>query len=432
MKGRSCIRILLLVCWLSTPAWSASAPVIPVLQGPTNANTTQITLLLPRPNAYKVKITDAKGKAITPYLVDESVGFDTMEVLRTYYLRELSADQSYNLTIQTPKGEKLTERHFKTLQTQAKSLSFAVASCMDDGWVKERVTMWQEMLSQKPDVIFLIGDTVYADRQNKEKIKNLTPLIYWKRFSEVRHNLALFHATDLVPVFSMWDDHDFGGNNSFDDHPWADVSLTVYQRFFPRHPLNGNYSIGPGMAALFEAFGQRFVLLDSRAFRSNDGVTPEKHFGQTQEDWLFNILNAKAMPTWLMSGDQFFGAYSKFDSYEGTHPAAFKNFLERLSKQPSPVMFVSGDRHLTELMKIDAKEFGQDTFELTASGIHVKTHPANWDKKPNPRQIAGADLTHNYSIISVNLDAKPQVQIKAFGPGKKQLFDSAQSVPTKK
>ena len=56
----------------------------------------------------------------------------------------------------------LSEKTFKTLNLNQREFSFAVASCMDDKWTHQHI--WEELMSFQPDMIFLIGDVVYADK----------------------------------------------------------------------------------------------------------------------------------------------------------------------------------------------------------------------------------------------------------------------------
>src|SRR5690606_28683895 len=109
-----------------------------------------------------------------------------------------------------------------------------------------------------------------------------------------------------------------------------------------------NLVYGPGIASRLNLRGMHFTFLDDRSFRDNDNPDGE-HFGPEQEEWLFQDLKTSQLPTWIISGDQFFGGYHKYDSYEGNHPRAFENFLKQLKEIPTPFVFVSGDRHMTEV-----------------------------------------------------------------------------------
>jgi hypothetical protein len=75
---------------------------------------------------------------------------------------------------------------------------------------------------------------------------------------------------------------------------------------------------------------------------------------------------------WLINGDQYFGAYHPFESFEGNHPKRFKDFLQYLKQLYSKrFIFLSGDRHLFEEMTIPKDVIGYKTWELTTSGMHA-------------------------------------------------------------
>lgn len=66
-----------------------------------------------------------------------------------------------------------------------------------------------------------------------------------------------------VPVAYMWDDHDFGPNNSGGTFVGKEVARIAYQQFVPHYPLQA----GTGNVPLQQAFtiGRvRFLLTDLR------------------------------------------------------------------------------------------------------------------------------------------------------------------------
>jgi hypothetical protein len=87
------------------------------------------------------------------------------------------------------------------------------------------------------------------------------------------------------------------------------------------------------------------------------------------------------------------------------------------------VFFISGDRHLAELMKIPKSIFGYETYELTTSAIHASVYPSSWDKTPNPNQIEGTAGSWNYVIMdTLSLPGKLGLHLNVFGPNQKILL----------
>ena len=166
--------------------------------------------------------------------------------------------------------------------------------------------------------------------------------------------------------------------------------------------------------------------MDSRSFRSDarDGKTGT-HWGEAQENWLFERLGGSSVPAWLINGDQYFGAYHKFESFEGNHPAAFRRFKERLKAAHAPVVLVSGDRHLAELMRIAPEEFGYETYEITTSAIHATLFPSLYEPEKNTRLVKGRADIHNYAIVDTEAAGNGRalsVDAAAYGPGGVEIF----------
>ncbi|MBT4792922.1 MAG: hypothetical protein HON90_15205, partial [Halobacteriovoraceae bacterium] len=117
----------------------------------------------------------------------------------------------------------------------------------------------------------------------------------------------------------------------------------------------------------------------------------------------------------LIMGDQFFGAYHPFESFEGRHPVQFKSFLNELKMTDKKYVFLSGDRHLVEVMKIDAKEFGKQSYEYTVSGMHTKMYAGSLSQSENSRRVGGFDTDPNYAIFELDKkEGKNTVRFKAY------------------
>src|SRR5690606_37851004 len=134
-------------------------------------------------------------------------------------------------------------------------------------------------------------------------------------------------------------------------------------------------------------------------------------------------LTAAKLPAWLINGDQFFGAYHPFESYEGQHPESFRRMMAELKKTRLPMAFLSGDRHLTEIMSIEPAQLGYRTYEVTTSAIHAKTFPGSFKKDPNPRQLVGKDGTFNYLVLKTRAEKGLRFTAAVFGPAGRTLFE---------
>lgn len=70
-----------------------------------------------------------------------------------------------------------------------------------------------------------------------------------------------------TPIAYMWDDHDFGPNNSDSTSPGRNSARLVYQEFVPHYPL----AAGSGDVAIYQSFNVGrvlFILTDNRSERT--------------------------------------------------------------------------------------------------------------------------------------------------------------------
>jgi hypothetical protein len=57
-------------------------------------------------------------------------------------------------------------------------------------------------------------------------------------------------------------------------------------------------------------------------------------------------------------------------------------------------------------MKIDEKEIGHNTFEITSSGLHSHLYPGELARSSNKRRLDGVDGRYNFAIIESKLDGE--------------------------
>jgi alkaline phosphatase D len=342
----------------------------------------------------------------------------------------LSPQREYRLEVL--QGRKVIDvRKFSTLNPAKDKLRTVVAACMDDFYVDLQRDMWGQVAGLKPDALFLIGDNVYADRRNGEAMQVLPDVdTIFERYEETRFTLDLFRQERLIPVISVWDDHDLGRDNSHRETPAVTEIQGIFRLFFPDSEQGSAYVRGPGLSARMAVGPYRFHVLDDRTFRVPKSQGEENHvsahWGEAQEKWLMEGLREKGkLLHFIVNGDQLFGGYvSRFESYEADHPKAFQMSLAGIRESGARVVFVSGDRHFFEVQEIEPELLGYRTYELTSSAIHAKVFPSFWGEFPNPRQKFAIANTANFLTIEVRGSQKSwDLSVQGRGP-KNQAFYS--------
>lgn len=401
------LLVTLISCQLLRPASLSSQPPqhqLFILQGATDTTSTQINILAPAKRLYtfQLKMENSTLEAPQPFTQDVP---GTAWQLYQLQLKDLTSELLYSLQVFDEEHKMVDSRFFKVLPKKIQKPRIFIVSCTNDAYTDLQKKQWAQIEQQKPDFLFMIGDNVYADVGPLGPV-SMTPELLWKRYTETWSTLALYKMLYLVPTYAIWDDHDYGINDGNMTFPYKNESLNVLKNFFPMRD-NDQLTSGPGASAQILIGNQQFLFLDNRFFRTPAKTNPQSHFGKEQGTWMLEKVKNHDGLTWLISGDQFFGGYHPFESFEGNHPQDFKSFLKSLKSLKHKVVFVSGDRHAAEVMKVDKKELGYTTYEFTSSGLHSKMYQDTLTKHTNPRSIFGKGGESNYMSLEIDDNLSP-------------------------
>ncbi len=388
---------------------------IPVLQGATSYTKTQINVMA----SEEVVITVSGG---TTTIAKVEKNFSIWRAYRVA-IENLSPGKEYDLTISTPEGVVLDTRKFSTLRPEIAKAKVALVSCMRDTRAEFQAPMWQALADTNPDLIFLLGDNVYVDDE-ANVTGGVTEERIWRRYVETRVTLDLYHWKKLVPALAVWDDHDFGLNNTYGDTPWRQYSTDIFRTLYAQDAIMPEVTWGPGIATAYTAYGQRFFLMDNRSFRDHP-IIGKTHWGSTQEDWIVKGLGQSRTPGWIMNGSQIFSGYRSGWGYETGHKASLKKMLRRFAEVEAPVLFCSGDVHYSEIMKIEDEHLGYETTEITSSSMHSN---AKEPRKGNKRRIASTG-EFNFVIAELNVVFRGlNLTIRSHGRDGKEYFEVEQFI----
>lgn len=433
------------------PAAIDALPGFSIMQGVTGPTWTRINLVKSKNESVKTSFQNADGSDVTASKFVHEHPSSEFQV-EEYELKNLSAATTYTMKVSDPTGKVLDQRTFQVLPDKA-TYKFAVTSCSDDFYKTEQKSMWSELADKNPEFILRIGDNVYADRKDGKALGDVDPATLWSRNVESRQTLQIYRTPKLIPTVAVWDDHDYGANDGDRRYKFKGESLQIFLAFFPQSKSEGGFVRGPGAASRWTVGGQAFLFMDNRSFRSPNQKSPicksmpqnklcesredkrgpdewakkepETHFGIEQERWAFNEVRKVKRPTWLISGDQWFGAYHPFESYQGNHPNSFRKFVKEMSKSAFRVAFISGDRHSSELTRIPKKVLGYESFEVVSSPIHAKVFPSNWGEFPNAEQAFGTAESMNYTILQTEIDQKVwKTKTTNFKPSNLEAFNA--------
>jgi phosphodiesterase/alkaline phosphatase D-like protein len=186
----------------------------------------------------------------------------------------------------------------RTFPDGAASFRFVFASCARTG---SKHDVFNTILQYDPLFFLQVGDLHYRNIERNDCA------LFQKAYSEVFSSNVQGALYGNVPLIYVWDDHDFGPNNSDRFAPGRIASRLTYQECVPHYPL----AFGTGDVPICHAFSVgrvRFVVTDLRSERSRakspDG--PDKTMlGSAQKEWFKReLLSAKssfALIFWVSS-----------------------------------------------------------------------------------------------------------------------------------
>jgi len=383
---------------------------ISIYQGHTTENYSEINFLIEKEHNLQVLLWDNSKRelVLSQKTIDIFSRDDQNNEIRHIGFSNLKEGYEYRLDFVDEEGKLIDSRLFSTLK-KGSSLKIMLASCMDDKFAEVQKKMWRNVWSLDPDVLLLIGDTVYADPVNRQATD---PKTMWSKYSNSRKRLDLYRMEKLIPVYASWDDHDYGLNNGGNENPYKVDAKKVFLSFFPK---GRGVEQGPGISKRMTKNGQNFIFLDNRSFRDSKGSG--RHFGMQQEKWLLSQIEQVNGPVYLISGDQWFGKHHPFESFESHHSENFIELFKKIKKLKKAIVLVSGDRHLSEISVVPSSYLGHRTYEITSSGIHAHVFPGSFKKYPNPKQVAGVDGKYNFMTLELFSYLDGELSIKAMGHG---------------
>ena len=229
------------------------------------------------------------------------------------------------------------------------------------------------------------------------------------RASLTRKLPVLKNFLKAMPHVAIWDDHDFGPNDADKSYQLKDESMKVFKNYWP-NPSYGQD--GEGIYTKFSYSDVEFFLMDDRWFRSNDKVqstvngqpnADKRMWGPKQMDWLKNGLAASlANFKIIVTGSQTLNPYSPWDCLQN-YPIEFNELMDFLTSQKvTGVIFLSGDRHHSEIIRFDRSE-QYPLYDITTSPLTSGIGYVSGKEVNNPSRVDGTLVqVQSYARITVS------------------------------
>ena len=259
-------------------------------------------------------------------------------------------------------NEYIIKGHFNVSERASvdSTFSFLIGSCAFpypfafwSGLKKEKI--FKNMTNESSDLMVWMGDnTYYLFGEWKSKGKMINKQLF------MRNKKCINELLKSSRQLAIWDDHDYGPNNSDGKFEYKTSSLEVFNMFWPNKLRKPEATKG-----VFFSYNHgpiEFLLLDARYHTTDSSI-----LGWEQTQWLYHKLktsNSKlkfiVSPTQVLPDNpegEDFGDY-------GSCRDELLRFID--SNDIKGVVFLSGDRHYGELMKLDRGQ-KYPLYEITSS-----------------------------------------------------------------
>ena len=199
--------------------------------------------------------------------------------------------------------------------------------------------------------------------------------------------------------YAIWDDHDFGPNNCDGNFAGKEDSKAIFETFWQ----NPNDPHQNGIYYRFKYADIEIFMLDDR-YNREDLNEPKKMLGSEQLAWLKKGLEeSNASFKVIVSGNQVLnkvGGHESFSKYETEKKELFDFIREA---KTSGVMLFSGDRHHSEILKVQIPH-NYPLYDFTCSALTSWRYP--WRKmskeRNNENRVGELILNHNYAVITIS------------------------------
>jgi alkaline phosphatase D len=244
--------------------------------------------------------------------------------------------------------------------------------------------IFTSIASKKPDLMLWLGDNVYY-----REVDWTSALTMRYRNSHTRALPEMQPLLGAAHNYAIWDDHDFGPNNSDRTFPLRREALDIFKLFWANHTYGLEET--PGVFSRFQWGDVEFFLLDDRYHRAPndvpDGASREM-FGGPQLQWLQESLVSSAAPFKIVvGGNQMLNPLSPHEAF-ARYPREHAALLQWIRDCRIPgVLFLSGDRHHTELIRLEDSTF-YPLYDYTSSPLTSSTGVSESERN-NPLRVPG-------------------------------------------
>lgn len=252
-------------------------------------------------------------------------------------------------------------------------------------------SIYSEMVKDKADFMVWLGDNTYFREVDYDSRSGL-----YHRHSHSRSVPELQPLLGSIAHYAVWDDHDYGPNDSYWTYPLKFHARDAFRDYWPSSTYGTGHT--EGITSWFYWNDCEFFMLDNRWYRTVE--TSGSILGETQKWWLLESLKAsKAAFKFVCIGGQFISDAKVFENY-ANYEEERNEIIQYLDENDiKGVVFLTGDRHHSEISKMKTEK-GNIFYDITSSP--VLSGAGNHEDEANqfrlPKTMIGE---RNYALIEV-------------------------------
>ncbi len=377
------------------------------MQGHTTATTTSLWIMVANTDSVRVTLKDTISGAIFSMTqsTQNIIGYKK-DIPITFNFTGLKPNTSYIVYFKIDDKELRRKHYIRTLlDGKNNDFSFMIGSCalwISRGlrWLHPGIEEWiyPQMVKEEGAFMLWLGDYLYNFPKDYKSPEGM-----YRRYAYTRkyHKLHMDFVTSR-PQYSIWDDHEFGWNNSDKDFPFKKQSLDLHKKFWA-NPGYGEPD-NPGCYFNFSYQDAGFFMTDCRYYRTVPNIKGGEMLGKKQMQWLkAKLKESKATFKFIGVGSQVLNEYCTDESWK-IFPEERTELLDFIEKEKiTGVIFLSGDRHHGELIK-KVRENAYPLYDFTSSAITSFRHKVKrTPEENNPDRVPNTLIEHqNYGRIGLS------------------------------
>lgn len=324
-------------------------------------------------------------------------------------LTDLEPDTEYSYLFRVG-GELDSNRvgRFRTLPEGPATFSIAFGSCARTG---SNGAVYDAIRETKPAVVIIDGDLHYAD------IAQNSAAAFRRVLDYTLSRPAQAALWQNHPVMYVWDDHDYGGQDSSSGS--REAAMQSYRQYVP------HYELASSTSSVFQALSigrVRILLTDTRSSRmapDDDDTGSATMLGAEQKDWLKTELvtagQSHELTIWVNPVPWISELSEEGDDWSA-HSSERRELADHIADNDlaSGLLMLSGDAHMTAIddgTNSDYSTIGGAGFPVFHAGAldrpgKVKGGPYSHGVFPSGGQFGLVEINDDGAAMQVRLSGR--------------------------